>query len=70
LFTMTALPEPANVLVMENPAAQDLRHFPGDDRFGCVMADPPPRFPQPHLTAAAWVLVAHIRVATRYLAIT
>ncbi len=29
---------------MEHPATQDLRRFLGQDRFGCVMADPPWRF--------------------------
>lgn len=29
---------------MSTDAAQDLAHFLGDDRFGCVLADPPWRF--------------------------
>jgi hypothetical protein len=29
---------------MTSDAAQDLKTFLGDDRFGCVLADPPWRF--------------------------
>ena len=36
--------EHRNMLDMSSNPSQDLRDFLGDDRFGCIMADPPWRF--------------------------
>ena len=41
---MTILGKSANMSPMDPSATQDLRRFLGDDRFGCVLADPPWRF--------------------------
>lgn len=44
MFQLEHSARSANMLDMTNSAAQDLRNFLGDARFGTVLADPPWRF--------------------------